>query len=319
MNPGLARYVARRLIQSVFLLLLVSVLSFGLMRLAPGGPAQIVADDPRISAEYRERILEAYGLNQPVPVQYVKWLLAVARLDFGYSFVDRRPVIDKIVERIPASFQLSVGAFVIGLLGIPLGVVAALHRGQWQDQVIRVFTVTGNAVPHWWLGLMLIVLVASTVRIFPLGGMETPGDGSLPDRLWHLALPWLVGALGGWIVLSRYIRSGMLDVLGQDYVRTAHAKGLNAQAVLYGHALRNALIPIMTMLGPSLVGLMSSSVLFETTFSWPGLGRMAVEAAFQRDYPVLMGLTIIFSALGILANLFSDVAYGWADPRVRYD
>ncbi len=319
MNPGLARYVARRLIQSFFLLLLVSVLSFGLMRLAPGGPAQIVADDPRISAEYRERILEAYGLNQPVPVQYVKWLLAVARLDFGYSFVDRRPVIDKIVERIPASFQLSVGAFVIGLLGIPLGVVAALHRGRWQDQVIRVFTVTGNAVPHWWLGLMLIVLVASTVRIFPLGGMETPGDGSLPDRLWHLALPWLVGALGGWIVLSRYIRSGMLDVLGQDYVRTAHAKGLNAQAVLYGHALRNALIPIMTMLGPSLVGLMSSSVLFETTFSWPGLGRMAVEAAFQRDYPVLMGLTIIFSALGILANLFSDVAYGWADPRVRYD
>jgi peptide/nickel transport system permease protein len=319
MSAGLTRYVVRRLIQSVFLLLLISVLSFALMRLAPGGPAQVVADDPRISPEFRAQILEAYGLNEPLPVQYLRWLGNVVRLDFGYSFVDRRPVIEKIVERIPASFQLSIGAFVIGLLGIPLGVYAALHRGAWQDQIIRVFTVVGNAVPHWWLGLMLLVLVASTVRIFPLGGMETPGDGSLPDRLHHLILPWLVGALGGWIVYSRYVRSGMLDVLGQDYVRTATAKGLDSRTVLYGHALRNALIPLMTMLGPTLVGLLSSSVLFETTFSWPGIGRMAVEAAFQRDYPVLMALTIISAALGILANLLSDVAYGWADPRVRYE
>jgi peptide/nickel transport system permease protein len=319
MSGGLTRYVVRRLIQSVFLLLLISVLSFALMRLAPGGPAQVVADDPRISPEFRAQLLEAYGLNEPLPVQYARWLGNVIRLDFGYSFVDRRPVIEKIVERIPASFQLSIGAFIIGLLGIPLGVYAALHRGGWQDQIIRVFTVVGNAVPHWWLGLMLLVLVASTVRIFPLGGMETPGDGSLLDRLHHLILPWTIGALGGWIVYSRYVRSGMLDVLGQDYVRTASAKGLDSRTILYGHALRNALIPLMTMLGPSLVGLLSSGVLFETTFSWPGIGRMAVEAAFQRDYPVLMGLTIISAALGIFANLLSDVAYGWADPRVRYE
>ncbi|MDP8923425.1 MAG: ABC transporter permease [Chloroflexota bacterium] len=319
MSTGLTRYVVRRLIQSVFLLLLISVLSFGLMRLAPGGPAQVMTEDPRISPEYRERLLESFGLNEPMPIQYVKWLLNVARLDFGYSFVDRRPVIEKIAERIPASFQLSIGAFVLGLLGIPLGVVAALNRGRWHDQAIRVFTVLGNAVPHWWLGLMLLVLVASTVRIFPLGGMETPGDGSLADRLWHLALPWMVGALGGWIGYSRYVRSGMLDVLGQDYVRTAYAKGLGSRTVLYVHALRNALIPLMTFLGPSIVGLLSSSLLFEVTFSWPGLGRMAVDAAFQRDYPVLMGLTFIFAALGILANLLSDVAYGWVDPRVRYE
>ena len=319
MSSGLTRYVARRLVQSIFLLLLISVLSFGLMRLAPGGPAQVMTEDPRISAEYRERVLESFGLNEPLPVQYAKWLLNVARLDFGYSFVDRRPVIDKIAERIPASFQLSIGAFLLGLLGIPLGVVAALHHGRWPDQVIRIFTVLGNAVPHWWLGLMLLVLMASTVRLLPLGGMETPGDGSLPDRLRHLALPWLVGALGGWIGYSRYVRSGMLDVLGQDYVRTARSKGLGEQALLYGHALRNALIPLMTFLGPSLVGLLSSGLLFEVTFSWPGLGRMAVDAAFQRDYPVLMGLNVIFAALGILANLLSDVAYGWVDPRVRYE
>ena len=318
MSPGLTRYVVRRLIQAVFLMLLITVLNFAIMRLAPGGPAQF-ADDPRISPEFREIMLESYGLNQPIPVQYLKWLANVARLDFGYSFIDRRPVLDKILERIPASFQLSIGAFLLGLLGIPLGVFSALHRGRWPDQLVRVFTVLGNAVPHWWLGLMLLVLSATYLRIFPLGGMYSEGNGSLPDRLWHLALPSLIGALGGWITYSRYVRSEILDVLGQDYVRTAHAKGLDSQRVLYGHALRNALIPLMTMLGPTVVGLLSSGVLFEVTFSWPGLGRMAVDAAFQRDFPVLMGLATIFSFLGILANLFSDVAYGWADPRVRYE
>jgi peptide/nickel transport system permease protein len=317
-NAGLTRYVVRRLIQAVFLMLLITVLNFVIMRLAPGGPAQF-ADDPRISAEFREIMLESYGLKEPIPVQYLKWLGNVARLDFGYSFIDRRPVLEKIVERIPASFQISIGAFLLGLFGIPLGIVAALHRGRWPDQLVRVFTVLGNAVPHWWLGLMLLVLSATYLRIFPLGGMYTEGNGSLIDRLWHLALPWLVGALGGWIGYSRFVRSEMLDILGQDYVRTAQAKGLDSQAILYGHALRNALIPLMTMLGPTLVGLLSSGVLFEVTFSWPGLGRMSVDAAFQRDYPVLMGLATIFSFLGILANLLSDIAYGWVDPRVRYE
>jgi peptide/nickel transport system permease protein len=318
MNAGLTRYVVRRLIQAVFLLLLITVLNFVIMRLAPGGPAQF-AEDPRIGPEFRAIMLESYGLNDPLPVQYAKWLGNVARLDFGYSFIDRRPVLEKILERIPASFQLSLGAFLLGLLGIPLGVFAALNRGRWPDQLVRVFTVMGNAVPHWWLGLMLLVLSATYLRIFPLGGMYTEGNGSLLDRLWHLALPSMVGALGGWIGYSRFVRSEMLDILNQDFVRTARAKGLDAQTVLYGHALRNALIPLMTMLGPTLVGLLSSGVLFEVTFSWPGLGRMAVDAAFQRDFPVLMGLSTIFSFLGILANLLSDVAYGWVDPRVRYE
>ena len=317
-NAGLGRYVARRLIQAVFLMLLITMLNFVIMRLAPGGPAQF-AEDPRIEPEYQQRMMQAYGLDQPLYVQYAKWLWSVARLDFGYSFVDRRPVLEKIVERIPASFQLSIGAFLLGLLGIPLGVFAALRRGRLPDQLVRIFTVLGNAVPHWWLGLMLLVLSASFLRIFPLGGMYTEGDGSLPDRLWHLALPWMVGALGGWIGYSRFVRSEMLDVLGQDYVRTAQAKGLTSRAVLYGHALRNAFLPLTTMLGPTLVGLLSSSVLFEVTFSWPGLGRMSVDAAFQRDYPMLMALATIFSFLGILGNLLSDVAYGWVDPRVRYE
>jgi peptide/nickel transport system permease protein len=318
MTSGLARYIVRRSLQSVLLLLLITVLSFAIMRLAPGGPAQFL-DDPRIGPEYRERLLESFGLRDPLPIQYLKWLGNVVRLDFGYSFVDRRPVIEKIAERIPASFQLSIASLVLGLLGIPLGVYAAVRRGRWQDQAIRVFTVFGNAVPHWWLGLMLLILTASTIRIFPLGGMYTVGDGSLGDRLWHLALPALIGALGGWIGFSRFVRSEILDVLGQDYVRTAHAKGVDARTVLVRHALRNALIPLVTILGASLAGLFSSSVLFETTFSWPGLGRMSVDAANQRDYPVLMALTIIFSSLVILGNLLADLAYGWVDPRVRYE
>lgn len=318
MTSGLARYIVRRSLQSALLLLLITVLSFAIMRLAPGGPAQFL-DDPRIGPEYRERLLESFGLTEPLPIQYLKWLGNLVRLDFGYSFVDRRPVIEKIAERIPASFQLSIASLFLGLLGIPLGVYAAVRRGRWQDQAIRVFTVFGNAVPHWWLGLMLLILTASTIRIFPLGGMYTVGDGSLGDRLWHLALPALIGALGGWIGFSRFVRSEILDVLGQDYVRTAHAKGVDARTVLVRHALRNALIPLVTILGASLAGLFSSSVLFETTFSWPGLGRMSVDAANQRDYPVLMALTIIFSSLVILGNLLADLAYGWVDPRVRYE
>ena len=318
MNAGLTRYIVRRLIQAVFLMLIITVIQFVIMRLAPGGPAQF-AEDPRISNEYREAMLESFGLNDPVPIQYLKWLRNVAVLDFGFSFIDRRPVLDKILERIPASFQLSIGSFLLGLLGIPLGIFAALNHGRWPDQIIRIFTVMGNAVPHWWLGLMVLVLSATYFRIFPLGGMYTEGDASLLNRLHHLILPWTVGALGGWIGYSRYIRSEMLDVLSQDYVRTARAKGLDSKRVLYVHALRNALIPLATMFGPTMVGLLSSGVLFEVTFSWPGLGRMAVDAAFQRDYPVLMGLATIFSFLGIMANLLSDITYGWVDPRVRYE
>jgi peptide/nickel transport system permease protein len=318
MNAGLTRYIVRRLIQAAFLMLLITLLQFVIMRLAPGGPAQF-AEDPRISNEYRDAMLESYGLNEPLPIQYLKWLRNVAKLDFGYSFIDRRPVLEKIVERIPASFQLTSGSFILGLFGIPLGAFAALNRGRWPDQLIRVFTVLGNAVPHWWLGLMLLVLSATYLKIFPLGGMYTEGNDTFLDRVWHLILPWTIGALGGWITYSRFIRSGMLDILTQDYVRTARSKGLDNNAVIYGHAMRNALIPLATMFGPTMVGLLSTSVLFEITFSWPGLGRMAVDAAFQRDYPVLMGLATVFSFLGIMANLISDVTYGWVDPRVRYE
>jgi peptide/nickel transport system permease protein len=315
------RYIIRRSIQSIFILFGITLLGFAIMRLAPGGPSTFLGDEnPRINPEYRRQIRESFGLNEPLPIQYLKWLGNVLRLDFGRSFIDQRPVIDKIVERIPASFQLALATFILGLLGIPLGVYAATHRGSLGDQCVRLFTVVGNCVPGWWLGLMALLVSASTINIFPLGGMYTIGNDNLLDRLWHLALPATIGAMGGWIVYSRFVRAELLDVLGQDYVRTASAKGLGSTVVLYKHALRNALMPLATMFGGTILGLLfAGSLLMEITFSWPGLGRLTVEAAYQRDYPMMMASFVIASFLSIVGILVSDITYAWVDPRIRYE
>jgi peptide/nickel transport system permease protein len=314
----MGRFIFRRLIQSAFLLLGISILSYAMMRAAPGGPESYF-DDPKIPPSTRELLREQFGLNEPVPVQYMKWLGNALQLNFGYSFIDRRPVVEKIAERLPATLELSLASLILGIIGIPMGIYAATHRGRLPDYLLRVFTVIGNAVPHWWLGLMILVISANTIRLFPLGGMYTSGNDTLLDRLWHLALPATIGAMSGWIVFSRFLRSEVLDILNQDFVRTARAKGVQERLVMSRHVLRNALIPVVTILGGSLAGLVSGAVLFESTFSWPGIGRMAVAAAFQRDYPVLMALVMMGSVLVILGNLLADIAYGWVDPRVRYE
>jgi peptide/nickel transport system permease protein len=310
----MTRFIVRRLIQSFFLLLGITLITFVITRLAPGGP-ETMLEDPNIRPEYIEQLRHEYGLDQPVVVQYGKWVGNMFQLNFGRSFEDNRPVIDKIVERVPATLQLSAAGYLLGLLGIPLGIWAALHRGRTIDNGVRVFTVMGQAIPHWWLGLMILIFTAPW-GLFPLAGMGGPNAG-LIDRLHHLLLPAVVSAMSGWIVFSRYMRSEMLEVLQQDYVRTARAKGLKERRVM-NHAVRNALLPIITVLGGSLAGFFSGSVLLETVFSWPGMGRLAVEAAFKRDYPTVMGLTVIFSFLVIIGNLLADIAYAYVDPRVRY-
>jgi peptide/nickel transport system permease protein len=312
------RFVIRRLIQSVFLLLGITVITFTISHLAPGGPETLL-EDPNIPAEYLIQLRADYGLDQPLPVQYAKWIGNLVGLNFGRSFEDNRPVLDKILERVPATLQLSLSGLALGLLGIPLGVEAALHRGGLVDALVRVFTVAGQAVPHWWLGLMIIIITAP-YGILPLGGIADPNrPNDVLDRLHHLALPAVITAMTGWIVFSRFVRSELLEVLGQDYVRTARAKGLTSQLVLRRHALRNALLPVITVLGNSLAPLLSGAVLFETVFSWPGMGRLAVTAAFRRDYPTVMALTVLVATLVIVGNLLADIAYGYADPRVRYD
>lgn len=312
----MARFIVRRVIQSIFLLIGITIITFAITRLAPGGPDTML-EDPNIRPEYLQQIRHQYGLDQPVYIQYGKWLVQLTRLNFGRSFEDNRPVLDKIVERVPATLQLSGAGFLLGLLGIPLGIQAALRRGRFVDSLVRVFTVVGQSIPHWWLGLMILI-ISAPLGWFPLAGMNSlQPDNVVLDRLHHLVLPALMSSLSGWIVYSRYMRSSMLDVLGQDYVRTARAKGLSEQRVI-NHAVRNALLPIITILGGSLAGFFSGSVLLETVFSWPGMGRLAVQAAFKRDYPTVMGLTVIFSFLVILGNLIADIAYAYVDPRVKY-
>lgn len=311
------RYLLRRALQSFVLLWVVSALAFTFQRITPGGPAAYL-DDPRMTAADKQLVLADWGLDQPLHVQYVSWVSHVLRGDLGRSFQDRRPVWDKIVERIPSTLYLNAAALVLGLLGIPLGVWAAVNRGRFPDHFVRLFTVLFHSVPTWWLGLMMLILLASTFRLFPLGGMYTIGQDSLGNRLWHLALPATVAALAGWGATARVLRSEMLEALGQDYIRTARAKGVRESWVFYKHALRNSLIPFMTSLGPTMTSLIGGSVIYERVFSWPGIGRLGYDAALQRDFPVAMGLFLLFTVLILVAYLISDVATALADPRVRF-
>jgi peptide/nickel transport system permease protein len=225
---------------------------------------------------------------------------------------------DKIKERAPNTVVLSGSALVVSLFGIPMGMLAALRRGGRYDHGLRIFTVLTSAMPTWWLGLVILLISVKTVNWFPIGGMYTPGDGSFLDRLHHLFLPAMISGIGGWLVFSRYMRSEFLDVIGQDYVRTARAKGLAERRVLFVHAFRNAMIVLVTIMGGIFAALLSGSVLFENVFSWPGLGRLSYEAALQRDYPVLMALVVVGSFLIILGNFIADITYGFVDPRIKY-
>ena len=245
----------------------------------------------------------------------------VLRLDFGRSFFFKgRSVIDVIAERIPATFQLAFTGLVLSILGgVPLGVYAALNRGKPSDHIIRVSTVVINTVPEWWIGLLLLIILGGYLGLVPLSGMQTIGDGSLLDRLHHLILPAFVSAIGGWIGFSRIMRFEMLEVLNQDYVRTARAKGLAERTVVIRHVLRNALMPFVTGLSGIFLLILSGSVLFEIVFSWPGMGRLFITAVNARDYPVMMALFVIGSFLGILGILMVDIMYSFVDPRVKYD
>ncbi|MEM7536761.1 MAG: ABC transporter permease [Chloroflexota bacterium] len=347
----MTRYIIRRGLQSVVLLFIATLISFSIYQLAPGGPLQFMDDDPQRTQADADRLERLYGIDRPIIAQYVTWMTGedwvtilpfgtpeswqsgrcisnadkcgkgILRLDFGRSFHFKgESVIDLIIERIPATFQLAFASLILSAaIGIPLGIIAALNRGRWPDHVIRITTVMLNTVPDWWLGLLLLIFLGGYLRIVPLGGMQTIGDGSLLDRLHHLILPSLVAATGGWIGFSRILRFEMLDVLTQDYVRTARAKGLSRNAVLIRHVLRNAMMPFVTGLGGIFLLVLSGSLLFEIVFSWPGMGRLGITAINSRDYPLMMALFVIGSFLGIMGLLMVDILYYFVDPRITYD
>lgn len=316
---GTTRYIIRRLIQNLIILWLISVIAFAITRAAPGGPAQFL-EDPRMKREDIDRINASYGLNDPIPVQYIKWFSHVIQGDFGRSFIDQRPVMDKILERLPATITLNLATLIIGFIGIPLGILVAVKHRSFVDRAVGVFNALGNSAPHWWLGLLIIIYVAVPTRLLPLGGMYTIGkENDILDRLWHLILPATIAALGDWIFFTRFLRSSILEVIRLDYVRTARAKGLAERVVLFRHAFRNSLIPIVPAFVGSITGLIGGAVLFETTFSWPGIGRLAVQSAFNRDYPVVMALLLIGSFLTIMGFILVDIVYTFVDPRVKYN
>jgi len=373
------KYVLRRLLQAIPIFLSATVLSYLLMAQAPGGPVEILAFNNRMKPREREELRYILGINDSLPVQYLRWLAGddwmrwdsdgdgladsavffidlyapqlndvgkplldeatgepllkplppgkrrgILRGDFGNSFYYKRPAIDVLVERLPATLELGLSSFVVGItLGLAVGVAAAVYHGKAFDQLSRVGAVIVNSIPNFGLGLLLLLFFGSSLKILPLGGrcktLLDPSCVPLPERLEYLLLPTIVLAAGAVANYSRYMRASMLDVVSQDYVRTARAKGLGERLVWLRHGMRNAFIPIATFLGPSITFLLSGSAVTEQVFSWPGVGRLAVNSVIRRDYPVIM-IVVIYAAIAtILGYLLSDILYGIIDPRIRYD
>jgi peptide/nickel transport system permease protein len=311
-----SRYLLVRVLQGVALLFIVSAVVFLIVHSAPGGPA--ILNNPDVDPETARAIARDLGLTDPIPVQYARWAGRAVAGNFGRSYQHQTPVLHLIRHRIPNTLLLAGTALGIAImLAIPLGIISAVRRYSAVDYLATVGAFFGVSVPHFWLGIMMIVLFSVTLGWLPSAGMRTAGvEAGQADLLLHLIMPAVVLSTFPLAQLMRYARSSMVEVLSQDYVRTAQAKGLAPRRVLGTHALRNALIPVITVLGVIIPRLLSGAVITETIFAWPGLGRLAVDAAITRDYPVIMGLTMTTAVLVILSNLITDVAYVVVDPRI---
>jgi peptide/nickel transport system permease protein len=321
-------YALRRILQTIPILFIISILLFLMVRAAPGGPLTAARRNPNISKEQIEAMEEKLGLNDPIFVQYGRWLGGMLSGDMGESIKFRRPVSEMISERIPNTLMLVGISFLVTLIiAIPIGVFSARKPYSKFDYTMTTVTFIGQSIPVYWLGLGLIVIFYVTLKnpftgnpMFPVGGLNTLGkSGDLLDTLWHLVLPVTALSLG-WIAwYSRFLRSSMLDVLHEDYVRTARAKGLKDNVVYYKHALQNAILPLVTLIALDLPSLFAGALFVETIFSWPGMGRLFWDAAKGRDYPVLLGVVMITAALIIVCNIIADLAYGWLNPQVKYE
>jgi peptide/nickel transport system permease protein len=355
------RYVSRRLLQSIPIFFGITLLSYALMVLAPGNPVARITFNPRMRPEEREAIAAQLGVNDPLPLQYLRWLLGddwmrwdadgdgisdhnfilpldangdgepeppgvnrgILRGDFGNSFVGRRPVLEVIQDRLPATIELGMAAFLTSLIvGTLLGVLAAVRRGGVFDNFSRLIAVFFNAVPDFWLGLILILILGSQLKLLPMGSQCKPSlTGECPpiwNRLEFLLLPTLVLAAAPIASYSRFMRASMLEILNKDFVRTARAKGLANRSVWARHGARNALIPLASLIGVQFTVLLGGAVVVETIFSWPGVGRLSVDAVLQQDFPVVMAVVILSSVLSILGFIFSDSLYAVIDPRIRF-
>ncbi|KYG30863.1 ABC transporter permease [Alkalihalobacillus trypoxylicola] len=312
-------YIFRRLLMTIPILIGISIISFAIMYSAPGNPA-VLNLDPSISPEYREAEIERLGLNDPVPVQYMRWLGNVAQGDLGHSFMRKVPVTDMIFERLPNTLLLmGASLFLAAIVAIPIGIYSARKPYSMTDYAGTFGSFVGLAAPNFWIGIMVIMLFSVQLGWTPVGGVATIGaEFSILDRLHHLILPALVLATADMAGLTRYTRSSMLEVINQDYIRTARAKGFREGRVVYKHGLRNGLIPVVTMFGLMLPTLIGGAAVVETVFGWPGIGKMFIDATFQRDYPVVMAITMFGAILTVFGNLVADILYAILDPRIEY-
>ncbi len=319
-------YLAKRLLTMIPLLIGITLISFVVIHLAPGKPTDLAVDlNPAVTKEVKARMEKLYGLDKPLHVQYWNWLQRLIVLDFGRSFAsDGRPVIDKILERLPITViinLLSLG--LILAIALPLGIAAATRLHSFFDQATTVFVFVGFATPTFWLALLLMIFFGVELGWLPISGLTSYNYdqltlfGQIMDRVRHLILPVLLSAFGGLAGMSRYMRANMLEVIRQDYITTARAKGLTEHVVIYKHALRNALLPVITLLGLSVPGLIGGSVIFESIFAIPGLGQLFYQGVMSRDYPLVMGGLVIGAALTLLGNLLADISYALVDPRIR--
>jgi len=319
-------YAARRLVLALPLLLGITFVSFVVIHLAPGDPTQpITGGDLGAGSDVTKILIKEYELDKPLHVQYWKWLSRLVRLDFGRSFSpDGRPVLTKISERLPVTLLLNVvEMLIIVAIAVPVGVMSATRQYSVFDKVTTIFVFVGFATPDFWLALLLMILFGVQLGWLPISGLRSLNWeylsfwGQQTDFLAHLCLPILVATFGGLAGFSRYMRQSMLEVVRQDYIQTARAKGLVERVVIGKHALRNAMLPIVTILGLSLPGLIGGSVIVESIFAIPGMGQLMVQAVFERDYPVIMGNLVIVAVLTLMANLLADLSYGLVDPRIR--
>ncbi|MEO8393399.1 MAG: ABC transporter permease [Chloroflexota bacterium] len=339
----MGRIILRRLIQGIPTFFGITVVAFLIMMSAPGDPITLITFTPKRDPVSIAAMKHQLGLDQPIATQYIYWLignswakidtnsegadvygtrLGLLRGDLGESIKYKQPVTKLIGERIPATLLLTFTALIIGYgLGIFLGLLSAVYHKTWIDEVIRIITVIGNAVPAFWLGLILIIVFSTKLDILPAGGMRdvtSRGAVTVGEIVQHMILPVIVLSLGTIAFVSRFMRTELLEVLTQDYIRTARSKGLANNIVWWKHAARNALIPVATFVGPALGTLLSGAVIIEQVFDWPGMGRLVVNAVFQRDYPLVMGSVVVASLLFIMGIILSDIFYGLLDPRIRF-
>ncbi len=320
------KYLIKRILFMIPLLLGITIICFFVMHLAPGKPTDLQTQmNPKASAELKERLMSLYELDKPVHVQYWSWLKKLSRGNLGTSFSsDHRPVSEKIMERLPITIIINLlSLLIIIAVAIPIGVLSAVHQDSLFDKVTAVIVFIGFAVPTFWLALLLMIFFGINLGWLPISGLRSLNYEYLSawERLIdlgkHLILPVFISAFGGLAGLSRYMRANMLEVIRQDYILTARAKGLGERQVIYKHALRNALLPAITILGLSIPGLIGGSVIFETIFAIPGMGQLFYMAVMARDYPTVMGILLIGAILTLIGNLIADVSYAIADPRIR--